>query len=108
MFYLTPPRHISTLPKSEVQTPNLEVRCAFKNGPRQPRFLGPKSADIAAKVFLGRTKILRATDALYARRREGPYRFIQNRSRTSVVSLKSDAAADACVFHVKSNDLFAG
>jgi hypothetical protein len=24
------------------------------------------------------------------------------------VSLKSDAAADACVFRVKSNDLFAG
>jgi hypothetical protein len=29
-----------------------------------------------------------------ARRREGPYRFIQNRSRTSVVALKSDAAAE--------------
>src|SRR5258707_9534345 len=51
--------------------------------------------DIAAKVFLGwRTKILRAADAFYARRREGPYRFIQNRSRTSVVALKSDAAAE--------------
>src|SRR6267378_2236299 len=47
------------------------------------------------KVFLGRrTKILRAADAFYARRREGPYRFIQNRSRTSVVALKSDAAAE--------------
>jgi hypothetical protein len=35
--------------------------------------------DIVAKVFLGwRTKILRAADALYARQREGPYRFIQN------------------------------
>src|SRR5258705_13837157 len=46
-------------------------------------------------VFLGsRTKILRAADAFYARRREGPYRFIQNRSRTSVVALKSDAAAE--------------
>src|SRR5258707_14919993 len=51
--------------------------------------------DIAAKVFLGwRTKILRAADAFYARRREGPYRFIQNRSRTSVVALKGDAAAE--------------
>src|SRR5258708_2077100 len=49
-------------------------------------------ADIVAKVFLGwRTKIPRAADAFYARRREGPYRFIQNRSRTSV---KSDAAAE--------------
>src|SRR6267142_6281630 len=52
-------------------------------------------ADIVAKVFLGcRTKILRAADAFYARRREGPYRFIQSRSRISVVALKSDAAAE--------------
>jgi hypothetical protein len=52
-------------------------------------------ADIVAKVFLGwRTKILRAADAFCARRREGPYRFIQNRSRTSVVALQSDAATD--------------
>jgi hypothetical protein len=50
--------------------------------------------DIVAKVFLGwRRKILRAADAFYARRREGPCRFIQNRSRISVVALKSDAAA---------------
>jgi hypothetical protein len=48
-----------------------------------------------AKVFLGgRTKLFRAADALYARQREGPYRFIQNRSRTSAVALKSDAAAE--------------
>ena len=52
-------------------------------------------ADIVAKVFLGwRSKILNAVDAFYARRREGPHRFIQNRSRTSVVALKSDAAAE--------------
>jgi hypothetical protein len=51
--------------------------------------------DIVAKVFLWwRTKILRAADAFYARRCEGPYRFIQNRSRTSVVALKSNAAAE--------------
>src|SRR6266403_2215178 len=57
--------------------------------------------DSVAKVFLGcRTKILRAADAFCARRREGPYRFIQNRSRTSVVALKSDAAAE------KSKDQF--
>ena len=55
----------------------------------------PLSADIVAKVFLRwRTKIPRAADAFYAQRREGPYRFIQNRSRTSVVALKSDAAAE--------------
>jgi hypothetical protein len=52
-------------------------------------------ADFVAKVFLGwRAKILRAADAFYARRREGPYRFIQNRSLVSVVALKSDAAAE--------------
>jgi hypothetical protein len=55
----------------------------------------PLLADIVAKVFLGwRTKIPRAADAFYARRGEGPYRFIQNRSRTSVTALKSDAAAE--------------
>jgi hypothetical protein len=55
----------------------------------------PLLADIVAKVFLGcRTKILRAADAFSARRPEGPYRFIQNRSRTSAVALKSDAAAE--------------
>ena len=47
------------------------------------------------KSFSGwRAKIPRAADALYARRREGPYRFIQNRSRTFVAALKSDAAAE--------------
>jgi hypothetical protein len=55
----------------------------------------PLIADIVAKVFLEwRTKILGATDASYARRREGPYRVTQNRSRTSVVALKSEAAAE--------------
>ena len=55
----------------------------------------PVLADSVAKVFLGcRTKILRAADAFYAQRREGPYRFIQNRPRTSLVALKSDAAAE--------------
>jgi hypothetical protein len=57
--------------------------------------MSPLLADIVAKVFLGwRTKILRASDAFYARRREGLYRFIQNRSRISVVALKGDAAAE--------------
>ena len=54
-----------------------------------------KSADIVAKVFSGwRTKILGAAEAFYARRREGPYRFIQNRSRTSVVALKRETEAE--------------
>src|SRR5258707_15579761 len=57
--------------------------------------MSPDVADVVAKVFLGwRTKILRAADAFSGRRREGPYRFIQNRSRTSVVALKSDATAE--------------
>jgi hypothetical protein len=56
---------------------------------------GPSCADIVAKVFLGgRTKIFRAADAFYERRREGPYRFIQNRPRISVVALKSNTAAE--------------
>src|ERR1700716_3185390 len=38
--------------------------------------------------------MFRAADAFYVRRREGPHRFIQNRSRISVVALKSDAAAE--------------
>jgi hypothetical protein len=52
-------------------------------------------ADIVAKVFSGwRTKIFIAADASYARQCEGPYRFIQNRSLTSVGALKSDATAE--------------
>ncbi len=39
-------------------------------------------------------KSFRVADAFCARRREGPYRFIQNRSRTSVVAPKSGAAAE--------------
>jgi hypothetical protein len=62
---------------------------------RQTAQACPLCADIVAKVFLGwRSKILRAADAFYAQRREGPYRFIQNRPRTSLVALKSDAAAE--------------
>jgi hypothetical protein len=54
-----------------------------------------KVPDIVAKVFLrSRTKILSAADASYARRREGPNRFIQNQSRTAAVALKSNAAAE--------------
>jgi hypothetical protein len=63
---------------------------------RPPRFVKcPLCADIVAKVFLGgRAKFFRAADAFYERRREGPYRFIQNRSGISVVALKSSTAAE--------------
>ena len=71
------------------------VRFAAHYGPNSNIELGPKSADIVAKVFLGgRTKFLRAVDAFYERRREGPYRFIQNRPGTSIVALKSVTAAE--------------
>ncbi len=45
-------------------------------------------------VLLGwRTKILRAADAFYARRRKGPYCFIQNRSPTSVAGQRRPSTA---------------
>jgi hypothetical protein len=51
--------------------------------------------DTVAKVFLGgQTKFFRVADAFYERRREGPYRFIQNRPGTSIVVLKGDTAAE--------------
>src|SRR5260370_35674361 len=53
------------------------------------------SGDNVAKVFFGRsTKILRTADPVRSRRREGPYRFVQNRPRTFVAALNSEAAAD--------------
>ena len=56
-----------------------------KNGGAAPC---PLSADTVAKVILGcRMKILRAADALTRG-------YIQNRSRTSVVALKNDPAAE--------------
>jgi hypothetical protein len=51
--------------------------------------------DSVEKVFLGACQnFFRTADAFHARRREGPYRFIQNRSRASVLALKGDAAAE--------------
>jgi len=58
-------------------------------------------ADIVAKVFLGgRTKFFRAADAFYEWRREGPYRFIQNRPGISIVALKSNTAAEKSKDHL--------
>jgi hypothetical protein len=45
-------------------------------------------------LLLCRTKILRTADAFSAWRREGPYRFIQNRPRTFLAALKSYGAAE--------------
>ena len=44
MFYLKPPRHISTLPKTEVAALRRDVCFAPVSGHRQPHLLGPKSA----------------------------------------------------------------
>ena len=66
-----------------------------KNGHQSSTARSRLLTDIVAKVFLGwRTKILRAADAFCKRRREGPYRFIQNRPGTSIVALKSVTAAE--------------
>jgi hypothetical protein len=51
---------------------------------------GPLRADIVVKVFLGRAKFIRAADASSEGRREGPYRFIQNRPGISVVELSKN------------------
>src|SRR5437899_1927502 len=45
MFYLTPPRHISTLPFSEVDARIGKVCFAPINGLRQSGLSGPKSAN---------------------------------------------------------------
>jgi hypothetical protein len=72
-----------------------EVRFSPESGSSPLQAALPKSADTVAKVFLGwGAEIFRAADAFYARRREGPYRFIQNRPRTFLVALKSDAVAE--------------
>src|SRR5882762_11791548 len=57
-------------------------------------WLDPGITPCCKSLFGGRTKFLRAADAFYERRREGPYRFIQNRPGTSIVALKSDTAAE--------------
>src|SRR5882672_3127559 len=44
MFYLKPPRHISTLPNSEVRTRDREVGLALNSGHCLPGLSGPKSA----------------------------------------------------------------
>ena len=44
MFYLTPPRHISTLPNSEVGPPERHVRFTPTNRRRQGRRSGPHCA----------------------------------------------------------------
>src|SRR5947208_15488929 len=69
---------------------------AKSGNPRPPGC--PLRADIVAKVFLGwRTKILRAADAFYARRREGPCCFIQKSItdlRTGVETRRSGREED--------------
>jgi hypothetical protein len=50
MFYLKPPRHISTLPKTEVVLHERPFRLTPVNGHRYAALACQKSADIVAKV----------------------------------------------------------
>src|SRR5512132_713365 len=59
--------------------PEADLSGCLRRGP----FLTP--TDVAWDKNGRRMKIFRAAEAFYARRREGPFRFIQNRSRTSAV-----------------------
>ena len=80
---------------SDLTAPKSNFRSTPESGLNSDIVGGPKSADIVAKVFLGgRTKLFRVADAYYGRRREGPYRFIQNRPGISVVALKSNTSAE--------------
>ena len=80
--FVSPPANVSLGSKTDVGARNPKVRSAPKSRLHRAIRRRPLSADIVAKVFSGwRTKILRAADASSARRREGPNRFIQNRSR---------------------------
>src|ERR1700730_3351070 len=89
------PRGVRNWHETDMAMQSQHVRCAGLNGPSSDAARRLKMTDFVAKVFLGcRTKILRATGAFCARRCEGTYRLIQNRSRTSVMALKSDAAAE--------------
>jgi hypothetical protein len=95
MFYLTPPRHISTLPNSEVWVRNWEVRFALNNRHRQPDLSGPESADSVEKVFLGcRPKFFRTADAFRTRQYEGPHRLTQKRPRSFAWALRSIAVVE--------------
>jgi hypothetical protein len=71
-------------------------RCSPNNGHRQAVLACPKSADIVAKVFFGRsTKILKTADAFRVWRHEGPHPFIPKRPPTFVLAPESLATAGA-------------
>jgi hypothetical protein len=54
MFFLTPPRHISTLPNSEVRMLNREVDFALNNRHRPPSLSGPRSANALNRCAIAR------------------------------------------------------
>src|SRR5215216_2335515 len=63
------------------------------SGCRTSALLGLLLWGYCCKSLFGGTNAISA-DASYERRREGPYRFIQNRPGTSIGALKSDTAAE--------------
>src|SRR5215216_67646 len=63
------------------------------SGCRTSALLGLLLWGYCCKSLFGGTNAISA-DASYERRREGPYRFIQNRPGTSIGALKSDPAAE--------------
>jgi hypothetical protein len=75
-----------------------DVRCPLrvKTGKTQSeQMFSALPLIVLKKSFWGDERIFfRAADAFYARRREGPYRFVQNRPRTFVAVLNSELAAE--------------
>ena len=64
MFYLMPPRHISTLPNSEVGVRNREVRFSPKIRPRSPGLPSPLSANNGSRALTSCQKKSRPNAAL--------------------------------------------
>jgi hypothetical protein len=93
-------RGIQNLKTAQSERPRLMSKIVERvfvprlNSPNRRLWNGRCWRILLQKAFWRSSKILRAADAFCGRRREGPYRFIENRSRTSVVALKSDAAAE--------------
>jgi len=82
MFYLKPPRHTSTLPKTRL---GLYVR--FWRILLQKSFWGDERTFLEPLTRFTRGDV------------RGPYRCVQNRSGTSVIALKCGTAAEKSKYH---------